>query len=121
MNPAESLVQRYIAAWNETDAMRRLAQVRDLYDADATYTDPLIDVAGADAIAETIGMAQQQFTGLTFTLGSAVDTHHDVARFTWHLGTPDAGPLVVGFDVVAIEEGRIKSVYGFLDKVPATL
>lgn len=66
-------------------------------------------------------MAQQQFEGLTFTLGSPVDAYHDVARFTWHLGTPNAEPVIVGFDVVTIEGDRIKNVYGFLDKVPAML
>lgn len=121
MNPTEPIVHRYIACWNETDAAQRLAQARELYDTDATYTDPLLDIAGPEGIADAIGMAQQQFNGLTFTLGSAIDAHHDVARFTWHLGAPNAEPIVVGFDVVTIDDNRIKNVYGFLDKVPATL
>ena len=41
-------------------------------------------------------------------------------RFTWGLGPADAEPLVVGFDVVVLDdEGRIDTVLGFLDKVPA--
>ena len=54
-----------------------------------------------------------------FTLGGAVDTHHDQARFTWHLGPGGGEPIVIGFDVAVLNGGgQIGSVYGFLDKVP---
>ena len=50
-----------------------------------------------------------------------VDAHHEQARFTWHLGPEGAAePIVVGFDVAVLNGGgQIRSVYGFLDKVPA--
>ncbi|MFZ0185430.1 MAG: hypothetical protein WAL72_00590 [Streptosporangiaceae bacterium] len=49
-----------------------------------------------------------------------MDANHDQARFTWHLGPAGGEPVVIGFDVVVLsEDGRIASVYGFLDKVPA--
>jgi len=55
-----------------------------------------------------------------FTLGSPVDANHNQARFTWHLGPAGSEPIVIGFDVlVADEKGQIRSVHGFLDKVPA--
>ncbi len=45
--------------------------------------------------------------------------HHQQARFTWGLGA-GSEPVVIGFDVlVAGDDGRIASVYGFLDKVPS--
>jgi ketosteroid isomerase-like protein len=114
------IIKRYLDAWNETDASVRRELVASLWAADGSYTDPLADVRGPDAIAGLIGAAQQQFAGLVFTLGGPVDGHHNQARFTWHLG-PDGGePVVIGFDVVVLDEdGRIASVHGFLDKVPA--
>jgi len=43
-----------------------------------------------------------------------------VLRFTWHLGPPGAEPVVIGFDVAVLNGGgQIRSVYGFLDQVPA--
>jgi hypothetical protein len=52
-------------------------------------------------------------------LGRPVDAHHDLARFTWELGPVDAEPLVIGFDVAVLsDDGRIRTVHGFLDKVP---
>jgi hypothetical protein len=67
-----------------------------------------------------MGAAQQQFSGLVFTLGGPVDANHNQARFTWHLGPDGAEPVVIGFDVVVLDgDGRIASVHGFLGKVPA--
>jgi ketosteroid isomerase-like protein len=116
----EEIVKRYLEAWNETDASARLALVAALWAADGSYTDPLADVRGPDAIAALIGAAQEQFRGLTFTLGGPVDGHHHQARFTWHLGSSEGEPIVIGFDVMVLSgDGRIASVHGFLDKVPA--
>jgi hypothetical protein len=116
------IIKRYLEAWNEADPAARLALVESLWTADGSYTDPLADVRGPDAIASLIGAAQQQFPGLEFTLGGPVDANHNQARFTWHLGAAGGGgePVVIGFDVVVLAgDERIASVHGFLDKVPA--
>ncbi|WP_344218527.1 nuclear transport factor 2 family protein [Nonomuraea bangladeshensis] len=114
------LVERYVAAWNETDAEARAKAVAELWTEDATYTDPLADVAGHDGIAAVIAGAQGMFPGLVFTPGEVYDAHHHIARFTWHLGPADGEPVAVGFDVVELaEDGRIRRVLGFLDRVPA--
>ena len=77
-------------------------------------------VRGPDAIAGLIGAAQQQFPGLEFTLGGPADANHNQARFTWHLGPSGGEPIVIGFDVMVLDDdGRIRSVHGFLDRVPA--
>ncbi|MEV4284694.1 nuclear transport factor 2 family protein [Nonomuraea bangladeshensis] len=115
-----TLVERYVAAWNETDAEARAKAVAELWTEDATYTDPLADVAGHDGIAAVIAGAQGMFPGLVFTPGEVYDAHHHIARFTWHLGPADGEPVAVGFDVVELaEDGRIRRVLGFLDRVPA--
>ncbi|RDI50905.1 nuclear transport factor 2 family protein [Nocardia mexicana] len=118
MSEYDTIAQRYIDSWNEQDADKRKALLEEVYTADATYTDPLAAVAGREAIDQVVAGAQQQFAGLRFTLGDTVDAHHDIARFTWNLGAPDADPLVVGFDVIVVDDGRIRHVHGFLDKVP---
>ncbi|WP_280270576.1 nuclear transport factor 2 family protein [Nocardia wallacei] len=115
----EAIAQRYIDSWNEQDADKRRALLAEVYTLDATYTDPLAAVTGLDAIDQVVSGAQQQFAGLRFTLGERVDGHHGIARFTWNLGAPGAEALVVGFDVITLDEGRISQVHGFLDKVPA--
>ncbi|MBL1073857.1 nuclear transport factor 2 family protein [Nocardia sp. 2] len=118
MSEYESIAQRYIDSWNETDADKRRALIDELYTADVVFTDPLVELVGVEALDAMVAGAQQQFAGLVFGLG-AVDGHHDIARFTWALGAPGAAePLVVGFDVITVQMGRISRVAGFLDKVP---
>jgi hypothetical protein len=62
---------------------------------------------------------QSQFPGFRFRLAGPVDGHHDQARFTWELGPDGAEAPIAGFDVAETDEaGRIRSVHGFLDRVP---
>ena len=115
----QEMVERYLAAWNETDASRRRKLVDELWAEDGSYTDPLADAHGRAEIAGLIGAVQQQFPDFVFTLGGPVDAHPEQARFSWHLGPSGAEPVVIGFDVAVLNGGgQIRSVYGFLDKVP---
>jgi hypothetical protein len=119
----QEIIEQYIAAWNEADPGRRRELIDSLWAVDGSYTDPLADVSGRDGIDATIAAVQQQFPGLVFRLGGPVDANHNQARFSWHLGADSpagAEPLVIGFDVAVVnDEGQIRSVHGFLDKVPA--
>jgi hypothetical protein len=121
MSDFESVVDRYLAVWNETGAVARRQRIEELFAADIRYVDPMAAVTGHDALDALIGSVQQQFPGLVFSRGdAAVDAHHDQGRFTWHLGPAGGEALVVGFDVAEMDaEGRISRVSGFLDRVPA--
>jgi len=120
MTTYDELAQRYIETWNETDADARRAAVDQLYTADARYIDPLAAAEGREAISAMIGAVQEQFPGFVFRLAGPVDGHHNQARFGWELGPAGAEAPIVGFDVaVSDDTGRIQTVLGFLDKVPA--
>jgi hypothetical protein len=119
MNHAHNIVDRYIQSWNETDPLRRRVLIEELYTEHAVYTDPMIQAKGWEAIDATIASVQTMFPNHVFRLGGPVDAHHDMARFHWHLDAQDGSePLVIGFDVAALDQGRIRQVFGFLDKVP---
>jgi hypothetical protein len=106
--------------WNETDPSARREIIQEIWSDHGRYIDPLATVAGHDGIDAVVTGAQAQFPGMTFRLASAVDAHHDQARFTWELGPDGADAPVVGFDVVQRDgDGRLALVLGFLDKVPA--
>jgi hypothetical protein len=114
------LLENYLACWNETDPAARQALIASHWSEELTYVDPLVDIRGRDELDATIAAAQAQFPGFVFSAAGAVDAHHDVARFSWGLGPAGAEPLVLGFDVVTTDaDGRIESVIGFLDRVPA--
>jgi hypothetical protein len=115
-----TIARRYIEVWNETEPDSRRAKIAELYAPEAGYTDPLVQATGAAQIDATIDAVQRQFSGLVFSVVEPVDAHHDTARFQWRLGAPGADePLVIGFDVAVVEQGRLRQVYGFLDKVPS--
>ena len=115
----QQVIERYIACWNQTDPGLRRKLIDEVWAEDASYTDPLGEAVGHEAIDATIAAVQQQFPGFSFTLLGPVDSHHRQARFTWGLAPDGAEPVVIGFDVaVAGDDGRLTGVLGFLDKVP---
>lgn len=116
----DSIVERYLEIWNETDTDRRRVLIEDFYTEDARYIDPLVEAHGRAEIDATVATVQEQFPGFVFTVAGPSDTHHRQTRFTWALGPENADPLVIGFDVVVGDDsGRVSSVFGFLDKTPA--
>ncbi|UJR86581.1 nuclear transport factor 2 family protein [Sandaracinus amylolyticus] len=119
MTNVEALVRDYLETWNETDPARRRALFERVYAADAVYVDPHVAAEGREQIEQFVSAVQARYPGVRFTLHGAVDAHHDQARFTWHAAPAGARePVAIGFDVVVTEQGRMKKVYGFLDKQP---
>lgn len=119
MSATRQLIDNYLRSWNETDALRRRALIEDVWAEHATYTDPMAQAHGWDAIDATIAAVQGMFPGHVFGLAGEVDAHHDLVRFQWQLAARgEAEPLVIGFDVAELDAGRIRRVHGFLDKVP---
>jgi hypothetical protein len=119
MQDAQTLVTRYLEAFNETNAGRRRELLEALYTPGCTYTDPQVELQGAEQIDGFIAQTHERFPGVSFTLGGPIDAHHNQARFNWHAGPADAPDAFVGFDVIVAEDGRIRSVYGFMDVAPA--
>jgi SnoaL-like domain len=121
MSDIPGTVGRYMALWNEGDDMVRAQSIADMFTADATYTDPMADVSGHDGISAVMTGARSQFAGCVFNLLAPADTNHHVARFSWELVPATGGEsIVIGSDVATFaEDGKIRSIIGFLDKVPA--
>jgi SnoaL-like protein len=119
MDTFATLIDSYIALWNETNADARLALAESVWAPDGRYVDPLLAAHGPAAISAGVGAVQSQFPGWVFRLAAPIDAHHDQARFQWELGPAGAEPQAVGFDVAVRDEvGRLQLVLGFLDRVP---
>jgi SnoaL-like protein len=112
-----TIVNRYIEAWNEPDADRRSELVAGAFAEDGSYVDPLMSGSGHEGIAAMIGAAQQQFPGHRFELSFGPDAHNDRVRFAWRLYGPDGGePVAAGVDFATLAgDGRLGSVTGFLE------
>jgi hypothetical protein len=118
MNTLTDLIDRYIAAWNETDSGRRRDLIARAWSDSASYVDPLLQGAGRDGIDAMIAGVQERFPGHRFRRTSDVESHHDRVRFTWELA-PEAGdPVVCGTDFgIVTADDRLRSVTGFFDQV----
>jgi hypothetical protein len=120
MSTLDQTARRYLQSWNQLDARARRTSIDELFAETCTYTDPMATVVGRDGIDGFIAAVQKQFAGVRFELAGHVDTHHDVARFTWHALAPGvAEPVAIGFDVMVTDAGKITQIVGFLDKAPA--
>ncbi|RBY93370.1 nuclear transport factor 2 family protein [Blastococcus sp. TF02-8] len=119
MSDYTTLAERYIGAWNETDPEARRRAVEELWTPDGRYVDPLADATGGEGIAATIAAVQAQFPGFVFRLNGPVDGHHDQLRFSWELGPEGDAAPIAGSDVAVTDgNGRLRTVLGFLDRVP---
>jgi hypothetical protein len=117
MADVTTVVDGYIAIWNEGDPERRRALIAATYSEDATYVDPLMEGEGVAGIDAMIAGAQAQFPGHRFALAGASDAHHDRVRFGWTL-RPEAGgeAVAAGVDFATLApDGRLRSVTGFLE------
>jgi hypothetical protein len=112
------IVERYLATWNATGTERK-ALLQAHWSPDVTYVDPLAEVTGHDGVDALVDGIHGQFPGFVSTALGDADAHHRQLRFTWGLRPAGDDPVVVGFDVVVLDdEDRIRVVRGFLDKVP---
>jgi hypothetical protein len=115
---AATIAQGYIAVWNETDAARRAALIEAGWTANASYIDPMAQASGHEQISALVGAVHQRFPGFRFNLLGKADSHGDHLRFSWTLGPSGAEDLIQGTDFAQVEAGKLRSVTGFLDKVP---
>jgi hypothetical protein len=117
------LVVNYLAAWNERDAKRRRELVAKTWIDGGIYIDAHRHGVGHDDIDAMINMAQTQFPGYKLRLVSKIEAHNGYVRFSWAAGGADQAPLyLAGTDFGATtDDGRFKSVTGFVDAAPAPL
>ncbi len=116
MTAVTTVVEGYIAMWNETDPERRRWIIEQTWTADGSYVDPHADVEGADGIDALVAAVQEQFAGHRFVLAAGPDAHHDRVRFTWQLVGEGGDAIATGTDVAVVaDDGRLRDVTGFLE------
>ncbi len=122
--PVEATVEAYVATWNETDAARRKAGIARAWAASGSYRDPVMASDGHTEIDAMLAAVQARFPGFVLKRTSKVDSHtgpeESYVRFSWSLGPADGPSVVEGVDFGTLtREGKLASIVGFIDKMPA--
>jgi hypothetical protein len=131
------LTDRYAAVWNEPDAGRRRAAIRELWSADAIHVlqppremvqtaeglgfDRLVMQArGYDALELRVTRAHEEFVApgtFVFRSRGNAERLHDVVKFNWEMVPRDGGEVAgVGLEILILgPDGRIASDYQFIE------
>lgn len=113
-------VDRYFAAWNETDASRRLEAVAEAWSPGGRYVDPVAEAQGHEEISGMIGGVHEQHPGVSLRRSSDIDSHHDVVRFDWEILDADGNQALAGVDIARLDDdGRLLDVRGFFGPTTA--
>ncbi|QLY30501.1 nuclear transport factor 2 family protein [Nocardia huaxiensis] len=110
----DQLIDTYCAAWSNPDPAHRRKLMGEVLTETATYTDPTVHTAGIAELLAHIDIVLARRPGATVVRTSRVDTHHGLARFSWHVVQSDGEALPDGLDLVELaEDGRIQRIIGF--------
>ena len=115
-------IDTYLDAYGEADATRREGLIAEVWATDGRLLDPPLDGEGHAGISALTDVVHAHFPGHTFRRTTAVDSHHDVARYGWELVAPDGAVAMAGLDVAEFgADGKIVRVLGFFgDLQPAS-
>jgi hypothetical protein len=115
-----TLVDTYLAAFNETDPGRRAELLAEAFATGAYVADPLLEGRGHDGLAAMAAQIHTHYPDHRLQRSTGVDRHHDVVRFGWELVAPDGAVVVAAVDVgIVAPDGRLARVAGFFGDPPA--
>ncbi|MDH2384470.1 nuclear transport factor 2 family protein [Bradyrhizobium sp. CER78] len=102
--------------FSERDPKRRIAAISELYAKDAVLYEQDAAAKGHAAIdAAAAAVLSSLPPDFAFkAIGPAIG-HHGVGRLRWQAGPPNGPVAVTGMDVAHFENGRIHSLYVFLE------
>jgi len=119
MDNAQKLADRYVAVWNETDAVRRRQSIADLWALDGEHYVGTQEVRGYEALEKRIvgsHVKNVRDGGHRFRAARDARALHDVVTFHWEMLPADREEVVAaGLEFLIIDaEGRIRIDYQFV-------
>ena len=115
-----TIVDTYLAMWNESDVDERARLIEQAWVADGRYVDPLQEAEGHHALSGMVDAIQARFPDHRFRRQSGVDAHHDQVRFAWDLAGPDGAVVITGLDLGELAaDGRLRRITGFFGDLPS--
>jgi len=124
MDDTQTLVDRYIAVWNESEPTRRRERVAELWGVGGQSLQRVLDPRGIDAITARVTLSYDKWVagrGLRFRASGQPQAHHDVVMCNWAMGAPDSGDVIsLGLSFLLLDAGgRLHSDLQFAEPPPA--
>jgi hypothetical protein len=119
MNDITTIVDTYLAAFNETDAARSQQLTERAWAGDGRYVDPMFEVRGHAELAGMGPLIAAKYPGHRFRRVSGVDSHHGQLRFAWEFAASDGKVVMAGLDIGELaSDGRLQRITGFFGPLP---
>jgi hypothetical protein len=111
------LMERNVAeVFGERDPGRRRRAIAALYAEDCAFYDADGESIGQAALSDRVGrILDEGAPGFAFSLVGPSEVIHDLGRLRWQLGPAGAAPVVSGMDVAVFADGKIRTLYTFVD------
>lgn len=111
---AQTIVIKYLAAWNQPDEGQRRELLRACWAEDGVYSDQYVTETGREALNAHIAGFIQRFPSDRFILTAGPDTDSAVVRFSWALVSSAGATVFTGDDFGELApDGRLTRVHGF--------
>ncbi len=126
MDNAQQLADRYVAAWNETDAERRRQSIADLWTPEGEHYAGTREVRGYAALGERIRGSHEKNVrdgGHRFRAVKGARALHDAVTFNWEMLPADSEEVAAsGFIFLLVDsQGRIRVDYQYLPLVVSVM
>ncbi|MNE12456.1 hypothetical protein D3C80_1052550 [compost metagenome] len=102
--------------WSERDASRRLNAIENIYDKDVTLFHVNHKTVGHQAVNNSVStLLSNTPKDFIFFKMQPVIINNNIGRLIWGIGINEDTPIATGMDIAIFENGKIKSLYVFLD------
>ena len=105
--------------FGEGNAARRRAAIEDLYTEDCELYVPPGRFAGRAALDKFAGDLRATHPHFIYTPHGEAQALHNAGRLAWGSGPRGEAPDYTGLDVIIVRDGKIATLYVFLDSMPS--
>lgn len=111
----EALAKKHLDIWTEKNAQKRNESIKEVYTEDVEIIDPFFVINGHSNLNDFIKDLQKKHPDFDFSLAQPIESHNNIARLFWQFGPENKPDTIPGQDIFVIENGKIKSLYIFID------
>ena len=118
-NIVEMLLSRNLVdVFGEPDALKRRVAIAEIWTTNGVFAEPNNRRVGQEALSEAVGQVHKRFPGFVFAAIGTPQTFFDDGRLAWGHGPAGEPPKITGLDVITVHDGRIASLFTFIDSLP---